>query len=177
MENELRFVRKSSFKPLLGSIFLGVALGMIGLVIFHWGLLSVALAVSGFLVDSLVLYPSSKELNASWFIDQKNLHYIDASSWWKKVRLIYLPFATKMKSLPLSKIKQYQIVKAHEIMNTKKIDGGSFQTPLFTQCRYLIIQTDDETLKFDLTWNQFGEQNTSAQTDLVKKLLSNRNSR
>ncbi|WP_334331675.1 hypothetical protein [Companilactobacillus sp. HBUAS59544] len=177
MENELRFVRKPSFKPLLGSIFLGTALGIIGLVIFHWILLSVALAVSGFLIDSLVLYPNSKELDTSWFIDQSDLYYIDTSSWWKKVHLIYLPFDTKMKNLPLFKIKKYQIIKEHEIINTKKIDGGSLQTPLFTQCRYLIIQTDDETLRLNLTWNQFGEQNVSSQIELIKTILDNRNSR
>ncbi|GEO57952.1 hypothetical protein [Companilactobacillus bobalius] len=175
MENELRFARKISFKPLLGSIFLGVAVGVVIISIFpNEPLMSILCGTVAFLIDSMLIYPwSLKHFYGGWKITAKGIYYIDDGTWNKKVKLIYLPFLQQDKFIPLSEIQAFSIIDGVNLMNSHNIAGGTLNRPINRPEHLLIVETRQGQVTLNLSWNYKGEAVSDKKINQILAILKN----
>lgn len=175
MENELRFARKISFKPLLGSIFLGVAVGVVITSIFpNEPLMSTLCGIVAFLIDSMVIYPwSLKHFYDGWKISTKGIYYVDAGAWNKRVKSIYLPFLQQDKFIPLSEIQSFSIINGANLMNSQNITGGTLNRPISRLERLLVVETRQGQVTLNLSWNCKGEAVTDKKVNQILAILKN----
>lgn len=173
MENELRFAKKISFKPLLGSIFFGIAVSVVVISIFpNEPLMSILCGIVGFLIDSMLIYPwSLKHFYGGWTITTKGIYYVEDGTWNKKVRLIYLPFLQQDKFIPLSEIQSFSIIDGVNLMNSHNIIGGTLKQPINRSERLLIVETRQGQVTLNLSWNYKGETVTDKKVNQILAIL------
>lgn len=175
METEFSFARKISFEPLLGSFFLGVAVGVVVISIFpNKPLMSTLCGIVAFLIDSMVIYPRSlKHFYNGWKINTKGIYYVDDGTWNKRIKLIYLPFVQQYKYLPLSQIRSFAVSDGKDIMNTQNIIGGPINHPLSRKERLLVVNTDQGQLVLNLSWDYKGDTVTDKKVNQIVSILKN----
>lgn len=175
MENELRFARKISFKPLLGSIFLGIAVGVVIISIFpNEPLLSILCCVVAFLIDSTMIYPQSlKRFYGGWKINNRGIYYVDTETWGKKLKLIYLPLLQEYKFIPLSRIQAFSIIDGVSLMNSQSITGGTLNRPISRPERLLVVKTEHGQVYLNLSWDSKGKAVTDKKVNQTLAILKN----
>lgn len=174
MKNELSFARKTDFKPLLESIFLGAIVGVIFNSLGDNLLVAVLFGVISFLIDSMLIYPRSlKSLYNGWRIDNNGIYYVESKNWLKKMELIYLPFLQKYSFVSLSEIKTFSIVDGANIINSQNITGGFLNQPPYRRGKFLLIETNQCSKLLNLSWNCKGGAITAEEIDQLLAILKN----
>lgn len=139
---EKSFARKLSGKPLFNSLVFGAAIGVFIFIAFRQDIAAgIIWGETAFLILSSLIYPRYlPSLYGWWKVNNGAISYYDYSTWSKRIKSIFFPFAQKQKSVNFENILSYSLVLS------KKND---LWTP-----HYILLKLDDgHDVALDVSWN------------------------
>lgn len=165
MLNKWNFGRQISYRPLITSVVIALALMLISTPLFSNVGFGYALVVGVvvFLFVAVISFPAHLAVQYGfWQVTPKGISYYNYASWQDRVHAIFRPRAVQQNLVQFDQIQTVTVVVGHKIIESKEIIGPmymvayapEFYLPWMRTARYLDLKlSNGEEVHLDLSWN------------------------